>query len=177
MDKWKAFANSLKLKMYLRMVNRKPDVCRSRCKTLYAASAEFLTTDAGVTDFTDVPGLDNPLYEQNIRQLNTTNNIKASKTFVSWLTENNDPRIESYFGQTNPMSINQGDYTGIIPLIKLHLFLCRAQLTLFGLFLCLNHISYRQKQRLDILVALTLKYIQSRRISCVHTNWVWMAQI
>ena len=112
MDRWKAFANTLKLKMYLRMVNTHPDVAEAGIKALYNANAQFLTTNAGVSNFTDAPGLDNPLYEQNIRQLNTTTNIKASTTFVSWLNENNDPRVVSYFGQTNPTSINQGDYTG-----------------------------------------------------------------
>jgi len=111
MVKWQQFANTLKLKMYLRMVNSHPDVAEAGVKALYNANAQFLTSDAGVTNFSDAAGLDNPLYEQNIRQLNTTTNIKASTTFVSWLTDNNDPRIESYFGQTNPASINQGDYT------------------------------------------------------------------
>jgi len=55
------------------------------------------------------------LYEQNVRQLNTPNNLRASKTFVSWLQENNDPRIVSYFGTNAPNSINQGDYLGTDP--------------------------------------------------------------
>jgi hypothetical protein len=112
MNGWKAFANTLKLKMYLRMVNSHPDVAEAGVKALFNANAEFLSTNAGVTNFTDAPGLDNPLYEQNIRSLNTATNIKASTTFVSWLNDNNDPRIVSYFGETNPASINQGDYTG-----------------------------------------------------------------
>jgi hypothetical protein len=90
-------------------------VAEAGVKALYAANAEFLSTNAGVTNFTDAPGLDNPLYEQNIRQLNTTTNIKASTTFVTWLEDNNDPRIVNYFGETNPASINQGDYTGNNP--------------------------------------------------------------
>ena len=111
MNNWKAFANTLKLKMYLRMVNSHPDVAEAGVKALYAANAEFLSTNAGVTNFSDAAGLDNPFYEQNIRQLNTTTNIKASTTFVSWLDSNNDPRVVSFFGETNPASINQGDYT------------------------------------------------------------------
>jgi len=55
------------------------------------------------------------LYEQNIRELNTPNNLRASTTFVSWLEANNDPRIVSYFGTTAPNSINQGDYLGTDP--------------------------------------------------------------
>ena len=57
----------------------------------------FLQTDAKVTGFTDNPSLSNPLYEQNIRQLNTGTNLVASKTFVSYLQAHNDPRINDYF--------------------------------------------------------------------------------
>jgi hypothetical protein len=112
MDNWKRFANTLELKMYLRMINAKPSEAQKGAQKLYNRGAQFLTTDAGVFGFVDAPGQDNPLYEQNIRQLNTPNNLRASRTFVSWLRANNDPRIVSYFGSTAPNSINQGDYLG-----------------------------------------------------------------
>lgn len=112
MSNWKAFANTLKLKMYLRMINTHSDVAAAGVKALYANGASFLTTDAAITNFTNSPSLDNPMYEQNIRSLNTTTNIRASKTFVTWLTANSDPRIVSFFGKLTPSSINQGDYGG-----------------------------------------------------------------
>jgi hypothetical protein len=115
MDKWKRFANTLELKLYLRMVNVNETEAQAGIQKLYSNGAEFLQTDAGVFGFTDVPGQDNPLYEQNIRELNTPNNLRASTTFVSWLQQNNDPRIVSYFGTTAPNSINQGDYLGTDP--------------------------------------------------------------
>jgi hypothetical protein len=110
MDKWKRFANTMELKLYLRMVNTNPTEAEAGIQRLYTNGAEFLQTDAGVFGFTDAPGQDNPLYEQNVRQLNTPNNLRASRTFVSWLEENNDPRIVSYFGTNAPNSIHQGDY-------------------------------------------------------------------
>ena len=109
MQKWKDFANTLKLKMYLRMINAHADVAMAGITALYSSGATFLTTDAAVTNFVDAPGLDNPLYEMNKRQLNTPNNLRASTTFVSWLNENNDPRIVYYY-QGPTTSINQGDY-------------------------------------------------------------------
>lgn len=115
MEKWKRFANTLKLKMYLRMINAKPNDAQAGVQKLYTSGAQFLSADAGVFGFKDEPGQDNPLYEQNIRQLNTPNNIRASTTFVSWLKANNDPRIVSYFGSANPNSIHQGDYLGNDP--------------------------------------------------------------
>ena len=115
MDQWKAFANTLLLKLYLRMVNAHMDVATAGITALYATNPTFLATDASVANFTDAPGLDNPFYEQNQRQLNTNSNLKASTTFVSWLEANADPRIVYYYGSTNPSSINQGDYTNNNP--------------------------------------------------------------
>src|SRR6185436_3664988 len=112
MARWKQFAYTLELKMYLRMINAKPTEAQAGVQKLYNEGATFLTTDAGVFGFTDAPGQDNPLYEQNIRQLNTSSNLRASRTFVSWLRANGDTRIVSYFGSTTPNSIHQGDYLG-----------------------------------------------------------------
>lgn len=109
-SQWIAFANTLKLKMYLRMATAHPDVAQAGIQAMWTASAPFLTTDAAFTNFTDNPGLDNPLYEQNIRQLNTPGNIRASKTFVTWLEENGDGRAFTFFGTNAPIAIHQGDY-------------------------------------------------------------------
>lgn len=109
---WIAFANTLELKMYLRMVNAQPALAQSGIQGLYNNNAAFLTKDAAFTNFssTTSPGHENPMYEQNIVELNTDDNIRASTTFVSWLEANNDIRIVSYFGDTTVSSVNQGDY-------------------------------------------------------------------
>ena len=109
--KWKSFAYTLELKMYLRMINAYPNVASAGIKALYAKGVSFLSTDAAVTNFTNQPGMDNPFYEQNIRQLNTTTNVRLSKTFVSWLLANNDSRISKYFGKPPFRYVNQGDYS------------------------------------------------------------------
>lgn len=52
------------------------------------------------------------MYEQNIRELNTPNNLRASRTFVTFLQNNNDTlRLRYNFGSVAPGSIHQGDYT------------------------------------------------------------------
>jgi hypothetical protein len=112
---WVAFANTIKLKMYLRMINAHPDVAQAGVQALYSAGVSFLSTDAAVTNFSTNPNNDNPMYETNIRSNNTSANLKASTTFVSWLEANNDPRIVYWFGSTTPASINQGDYSNINP--------------------------------------------------------------
>ena len=118
MDKWKAFANTLKLKMYLRMVNAKPADAESGIKALYDANAVFLTEDAAITQWTTTPNKQNPFYAENIFALNTVSNLKASNTFILWLTKNNDPRIVDYFGTATPVGIDQGNYLSTNPVYK-----------------------------------------------------------
>lgn len=111
MSNWKKFANTLKLKMYLRMVNAKPQEASEGIKRLLVEGAEFLDTNAGVSSFIDAPNLSNPFYEYNFRRLNTKDNLKASTTLTSWLEKNADPRAMVYFGRPNPVpAIPQGDY-------------------------------------------------------------------
>jgi hypothetical protein len=110
MDSWERFANTLKLKMFLRMVNAKPAEAEAGVRALYQGGGNFLTENAGVNVFTDVPNKSNPFYEFNIRRLNTTTNLRASFTFASWLVENSDPRVNSYFGTSGPIAMHQGDF-------------------------------------------------------------------
>lgn len=111
MDNWVKFANTLKLKMYLRMVNVRPSEAQAGITSLYNSGAQFLDIDAGVDIFENVPNKSNPFYEFNIRRLNTTTNIRASRTLTSFLLKNDDIRDSIYFGKREPSAINQGDYT------------------------------------------------------------------
>jgi hypothetical protein len=115
MSKWAQFANTLELKMYLRMINADPAAAEAGVKKLFA-NPNFLTINAGMNNFVNTPNKDNPFYEYNIRSLNTTTNIKASSTFHLYLKKTNDPRDSSYFIPDPTthvvMAINQGDYNG-----------------------------------------------------------------
>ncbi|MDB5156530.1 MAG: hypothetical protein JWR50_1237, partial [Mucilaginibacter sp.] len=117
MTKWAQFANTLELKMYLRMINAYPADAQAGVTKLFANGVGFLSVDAGIPSnvFTNTPNKDNPFFEYNQRSLNTTTNIKASTTFISYLEAVNDPRIVPLFGSTTPKSINQGDYNGSNP--------------------------------------------------------------
>lgn len=115
MSEWVQFANTLKLKFYLRMVNAQPAAAQAGIMSLYAGanSTTFLNTDASVTNFTNQPNQDNPFYEQNVRSLNTGSNLRASTTFVSWLVNYGDPRATTYFGSNNPTpTVDQGNFNG-----------------------------------------------------------------
>jgi hypothetical protein len=109
MSMWKRFANTLKLKMYLRMVNANPAAAQAGIAKL--SGAEFLTTNAGIAKFDGTPDNSNPFYEYNIRRLNVATNLRASVTLTSWLVGNNDPRAITYFGTANPTAMHQGDFS------------------------------------------------------------------
>jgi hypothetical protein len=109
-NKWKQFANTLKLKFFLRMVNKNAAAAQAGIQKLYSDNVTFLTSHAGVGGFTDVAGKDNPMYEQNIRALNTPDNLRASKTLVSYLKVNADPRMTFFYGVADPIFVHQGDY-------------------------------------------------------------------
>jgi hypothetical protein len=114
MTKWAQFANTLELKMYLRMINAYPADAEAGVKKVFANGLGFISVNAGMNNFANTPNKDNPFYEYNIRSLNTTTNIKASTTFLLYLQTYNDPRITPLFG-ASPVGINQGDYNGSNP--------------------------------------------------------------
>ena len=108
---WQAFANTLKLKIYLRQLEARPAVAEAGIKGMINAGATFLTgTDAAITQFEDADSKSNPLFETDRRQLNTTNNIRGSYTLVTYLNANNDPRVVDFFEPT----VANGDYVGLM---------------------------------------------------------------
>jgi hypothetical protein len=111
MNSWKAFANTLKLKIYLRQTKARPTVAQAGVKALIDANTSFLTSDAAISNFQTEKGSQNPMYGSEQDGLGG-NNLVASKTLLDYLSNVNDPRIPtiykpykgSYVGQ------QQGDY-------------------------------------------------------------------
>lgn len=105
-DKWVSFAKSLKLKLYLRDY----DTYKTQIASLISAG-DLLTEDCAFTAFEDATNKGNPLYEYNIRQLNTKENIRACHTFLEFLLAYDDPRIEEYYEltATAEAAINEGE--------------------------------------------------------------------
>ncbi|MEO6729950.1 MAG: SusD/RagB family nutrient-binding outer membrane lipoprotein [Ferruginibacter sp.] len=111
---WVKFANTLKLKMYLRMIYAKPAEAEAGIRDLYTRKVAFLDRDASLAIFTDATDRRNPFFTYNFVELNTDGNLRASVTFLSWLQDNNDPRVADYYqtisGGTSYLGINQGDF-------------------------------------------------------------------
>jgi hypothetical protein len=129
MDKWTAFANTLKLKVYMRQTNSsRAAIATAGITALLASGVDFLDEDAGIINdaagnpvFIDEINQSNPLYEYIERRLNVATNLRASNTLFSFLTTNADPRKPFYYEAGNALA--QGDYNSAasnIAVVNLH---------------------------------------------------------
>ena len=75
------------------------DTNKAEIQTMLAAG-DFLKDDATVHCFEDVVNKSNPFYENDRRQLNTTNNVRACTTLYNYLAEYEDPRIGDFYEKT-----------------------------------------------------------------------------
>jgi hypothetical protein len=107
---WIQFTNTLKLKMWLRQTKVNDGAASSAISGLLGEN-NFLLADAKIDVFSDVTDQSYPLYETNIRQLNVATNLRASRTFLSWMQEFEDPRLDVYFsaGSGGHFGLRQGD--------------------------------------------------------------------
>jgi len=131
MENWTKFANTLKLKVFMRQTeSSRSAIADAGITALLASGVEFLDVDAGMIEnadgqplFTDAINQSNPLFEFNNRRLNSATNIRMSRTLSSYLIDNTDPRRAAYYLPGN--ALNQGDYSnlvgaGTIAVVDLH---------------------------------------------------------
>lgn len=107
MDNWRKFAKSLKLKILMRDFVANSEVIAALLK-----ENDLLTIDAKMTAFEDLVNKSNPLYESERRNLGGPN-IRASRTLLSYLQQNNDPRIVDFYelaSNGNYAALTQGDF-------------------------------------------------------------------
>ncbi|WP_256010871.1 SusD/RagB family nutrient-binding outer membrane lipoprotein [Desertivirga xinjiangensis] len=95
-ENWIRFAKSLKLKILMRDF----EVNRVAIQALLNEN-DLLTVDAKVDIFIDAENKSNPLFEQDRRKLNTAQNLRASNTLLSYLLENDDPRVAAFYETTS----------------------------------------------------------------------------
>lgn len=115
MDYWIEFANTLKLKIFLRQSEARPTVAAAGISALYAGDADFLSVDAAMTQFRDQSGQRNPLYETEVNVLGSNPNLVLSRTLHSYLLENSDfDRLDFMFSTPSAggghKSLVQGNY-------------------------------------------------------------------
>lgn len=109
MVKWKQFANTLLLKLYMRQSAVRPTVAQAGISNLLTSGAQFLTSDAAITQWEDEDSRSNPLYESDRRQLNVSTNLRASQTLGGYMNGNSDLRLAKFYDGTTFQI--QGNYT------------------------------------------------------------------
>ncbi len=123
MTNWTKFANTLKLKIYMRQTaSSRATIANAGIQQMLTDGVQFLDTDASMTQFSDAINQSNPLYEYVIRRLNVATNLRMSRTLSSFLADNSDARKGQYYASGN--ALNQGDYnnpagSGTIAVVKL----------------------------------------------------------
>ncbi len=112
MTMWKKFANTLKLRAYLRISEIDPGKASAGIATL--SGEEFLGIAENVQiNYTSAGGNTNPLYSAEVG-LNYTQNLVASATMIDYYLNNNDPRVDVFYipsSSGSHVGIAQGDYT------------------------------------------------------------------
>jgi len=106
-DLWLKFANTLKLKIYMRQSEVRPGVAQAGITSISSNGIGFLEDgeDAQMFFIDQLFG-QNPLYTQ-IAALGSFN-ILASNSALNYLINNNDPRIDSYYRRAT-----SGDSAGL----------------------------------------------------------------
>lgn len=109
MELWYKFANTLKLKIYLRQVKVRPGVAAVGLVGMAADPTEYLGSgEDALTHYIDEKFRQNPLFT-TVFALNPGKNIFASKTSVDYLESLSDPRLEDFYD-----SNSGGVYVGVI---------------------------------------------------------------
>jgi hypothetical protein len=108
MEKWIEFANTLKLKMYIRMAY----TSQADGPAVMALISEdnFLTADAKFDAYGDAINKRNPFYDVQIDRLGDVNTV-ASNSLLEFYNRNNDPRIASVYRLNNEdifLGVDQG---------------------------------------------------------------------
>jgi len=103
---WRSFANTLLLRVYLRMAYVDPGKAAAGVQSLQ--DAQFLEEgETALIAYFNSGGNTNPLYSE-IVGLGSTRNLVASATAIDFLNNNNDPRIEIFYAPSDA-----GAYVGI----------------------------------------------------------------
>ncbi len=100
MDDWVKFANTLKLKLFLRMAYTSQ--ANANAVTALLAEDNFITSDAAFTLYAEEQeeNKNNPFYDVQLDRIGDVNNI-ASNSLLMFYTDNTDPRIDAVYRPTS----------------------------------------------------------------------------
>lgn len=117
MDQWVKFANTLKLKIFMRQTEARPSVAETGITSLFAGGAMFLDdTDAQYDAFAPVENYENPYYAVQVSTAFRGNvDVAASNTLMLFMQNAGDPRVDVLFAKPRDggphVGLDQGDYS------------------------------------------------------------------
>lgn len=109
---WKRFANSLKMRIAIRMSDRLPDQAATAIQEAIAAGPMQDVEDSAVFAFSAAQPYSNPVYENY--SISNRDDWAVTQNLVTVLQENDDPRLTAYVAPT-PASVTAGSpaYVGL----------------------------------------------------------------
>ncbi|MEZ5055952.1 MAG: SusD/RagB family nutrient-binding outer membrane lipoprotein [Saprospiraceae bacterium] len=112
LGKWRKFANSLRLRVALRLSNIQPDVAKSHISEIYSNPAQYPVMDsnndnAALNYLAANPNV-HPISEVSGYRVGSFNEYRMSETVEGVLKSFNDPRLETWF-QATTESQNSGN--------------------------------------------------------------------
>lgn len=112
-DQWKGFANALRLRMYMRLIQGGIDAASytEKLKTL-VSNGNFFTGDIDFDAYSDEADKRNPWYSANA--INLAQNHVGATPIISYMNLTNDPRIAYTFVKAT-VGDNEGQYAGRVP--------------------------------------------------------------
>ncbi|OEY72875.1 SusD/RagB family nutrient-binding outer membrane lipoprotein [Salegentibacter salarius] len=119
MSKWMMFANSLKLRLGMRISDVNPGLSQSTVESAVADGVFAANADNATVEYQGNDPYGNPLWEDLV--LSGRSDFLAANTIVDYMNELDDPRrmvyfdenVEGYIGGIYGTSNNFGDYTHI----------------------------------------------------------------
>ena len=121
MSLWLKFANTLKLKVLMRLSEKDPAKAQTGIATL--SGATFLGDDTPFGDgedaqvrYSSTAGNKNPLYAEEVG-LSRTQNLVASSTVIDSMVANDDVRVEVFFEPTTAgtfVGVKQGNFNATL---------------------------------------------------------------
>lgn len=99
MDRWIDFANTLKLKLLIRISNIYPEIAKQSIEHMYTNNTSFLFTDAKIEYNHDTNSyykemFTNPLYYWDRVEICSWSSLRISSTLFLYYENNNDPRLK-----------------------------------------------------------------------------------
>jgi len=166
MDNWRKFAKSLKLKVLMRDFTANNDAIAALLN-----ENDLLKMDAKMTAFEDLVNKSNPLYEAERRTLGGPN-IRASRTLLSYLQKNEDPRIVDFYELASNgryESLPQGNFDAATSVLSSRALLAPGDPVYFMSLAELEFLQAEAYVRLDEMTKATAHY--NAGVTAAFTRW------